>query len=142
MVSVVAADGLRAAPAARCAPTAPDAFGPFGRGMPPVRSKIGKGHVLTGVVLSVRCAPLRAQVQFWQANRDGRYTRAGSATILTGANGRFRFEGPFPPSYEGLPGHIHIRVLAKDHVTLLARYVPAPGERVGTLRLVLRPIAL
>lgn len=141
--SLVAAGGLGAAPAATCAATAPDAFGPFGRGMPPVRSRIGKGHVLSGVVLSsVGCGPLRAQVQFWQANRNGAYTRAGSATILTGKNGRFRFQGPFPPSYEGRPGHIHIRALATNHVPLLARYVPAPGERQGTIRLVLRPVAL
>ena len=35
-----------------CPATIPDGFGPFGRGSPPVRSSIGKGHVLTGVVLS------------------------------------------------------------------------------------------
>ena len=132
------------AQAASCTATAPDAFGPFGRGMPPVRSKIGSGHVLTGVVLSAAgCKPLRhASVQFWQANRNGVYTRAGSATVFTDRNGRFRFEGPFPPSYEGLPGHIHIRVTAPDHVSLLARYVPAPREKIGTVRLVLRPAAL
>jgi protocatechuate 3,4-dioxygenase beta subunit len=125
----------------RCSATPQDAFGPFGRGIPPVRSKIGTGHVLTGVVLtSLDCRPIRrAQVQFWQANRSGQYTRAGSATVLTDRFGRFRFEGPFPPSYEGRPSHIHIRVVAKDHVTLLARYEPARGERRGTIRLVLVP---
>jgi protocatechuate 3,4-dioxygenase beta subunit len=112
--------------------------------MPPARAKIGTGHVLTGVVLStVNCAPLRrAAVQFWQSNRNGVYTRAGSATVFTGRDGRFRFEGPFPASYEGRPPHIHIRVVARDHVTLLARYEPARGERRGTIRLVLRPVEL
>jgi protocatechuate 3,4-dioxygenase beta subunit len=136
-----AAAGVAAPHAIRCSPTPQDAFGPFGRGIPPVRSKIGTGHVLTGVVLtSLDCRPIRrAQVQFWQANRSGQYTRAGSATVLTDRFGRFRFEGPFPPSYEGRPGHIHIRVVAKDHVTLLARYEPPRGERRGTIRLVLVP---
>jgi protocatechuate 3,4-dioxygenase beta subunit len=131
-------------PAATCAPTAPDAFGPFGRSIPPMRAKIGKGHVLTGTVLSsVDCAPIaRAQVQIWQVNRSGRYTVAGSATVITDTTGRFRFEGPYPPQYEGIPPHIHLRVVAKNHVTLLARFVPRPGERRGTIRLVLRPIAL
>jgi protocatechuate 3,4-dioxygenase beta subunit len=139
-----AASSAVGTPAATCTATAADAFGPFGRGMPPVRSKIGAGHVLTGVVLSAAgCKPLRhASVQFWQANRNGVYTRAGSGTVFTDRNGRFRFEGPVPTPYEGLPGHIHIRVTAPEHVSLLARYVPAPGEKHGTVRLVLRPAAL
>ena len=52
--------------------------------------------------------------------------------------GRFRFEGPYPASYEGRPAHIHIRVVAKFHEMLLTRYEPR-GARRGTLRLVLRP---
>jgi protocatechuate 3,4-dioxygenase beta subunit len=129
----------RAAPG--CPPTPADSFGPFGRGIPPIRDKIGTGHVLSGVVLSsLDCHPLRgAQVQFWQSNRAGQYTRAGSATVITDAAGRFRFEGPFPASYEGRPPHIHIRVIARGHLPLLFRYVPAKGERRGSVRLVLEP---
>jgi len=124
-----------------CRPTPTDAFGPFGRGTPPFRSKIGAGHVLTGVVLSaLDCRPLRrARVELWQANRNGEYTRAGGASVNTDRDGRFRFEGPLPPSYEGRPGHIHIRVFAANHQVLLARYVPPRGSRRGTIRLVLRP---
>jgi protocatechuate 3,4-dioxygenase beta subunit len=124
-----------------CRPTPTDAFGPFGRGTPPFRSKIGTGHVLTGVVLSaLDCRPLRrARVELWQANRNGDYTRSGSASVNTDSDGRFRFEGPLPPSYEGRPGHIHIRVFAANHQVLLARYVPPRGSRRGTIRLVLRP---
>jgi protocatechuate 3,4-dioxygenase beta subunit len=143
----VAAAGVLAAQAAAqpaapgCSPTPEDAFGPFGRGMPPVRSRIGTGHVLTGLVLSsVSCRPLSgARVELWQSGRNGQYTRAGSATVITDRAGHFRFEGPFPPSYEGRPPHIHIRVIARAHVPLLARFVPARGERQGTIRLVLRP---
>jgi protocatechuate 3,4-dioxygenase beta subunit len=130
--------------ASGCSPTPVDAFGPFGRGMPPVRAKIGTGHVLTGVVLSsVNCKPLRrARVEFMQSNPDGQYTRRGSATVFTDRNGRFRFEGPFPTQYEGLPPHIHIRVVAKDHLTLVTRYVVPTGEKVGRIVLVLRPAPL
>jgi protocatechuate 3,4-dioxygenase beta subunit len=142
LAAAFVAGSAGAGPAAyRCTPTVQDAFGPFGRGMPPRRATIGRGHVTTGVVLSaLTCRPLRnAQVQYWQVNRNGRYTRAGSGTILTNREGRFRFQGPFPPSYEGREGHIHLRVIAKNYVPLLARYVPPVGERLGTIRLVLVP---
>jgi protocatechuate 3,4-dioxygenase beta subunit len=128
------------APTQNCKPTPEDAFGPFGRVTPPLRAKIGTGHVLTGVVLSaVDCKPIRrARVEFWQANKQGRYTRATSGSVRTNSQGRFRFEGPRPVSYEGRPAHIHIRVVAKFHELLLTRYEPR-GARRGTLRLVLLP---
>jgi hypothetical protein len=132
-----------AGPAAfACQPTPSDASGPFGRGLPPVRSKIGTGHVLTGVILSAAdCKPIKgALVQFWQAGKNG-YTRAGSATVRTDANGRFRFQGPPAVGY-GREPHIHIRVSAADHETLLTRYGMAPGSRRGSIRLVLVPEAV
>jgi protocatechuate 3,4-dioxygenase beta subunit len=109
--------------------------------MPPIRASTGKGHVLTGTVLSaLGCGPLRgAQVQFWQANKKGRYTRPLSATVLTDRAGRFRYLSPRPTSYEGREPHIHIRVIADDHEPLLSRYVPARGARRGSIRLVLVP---
>jgi protocatechuate 3,4-dioxygenase beta subunit len=126
--------------ATACPASIPDGFGPFGKGMPPVRAKIGTGHVLTGVVLSsLDCKPIRrARVELWQANKQGRYVRAGSATVYTNAQGRFRLEGPLPPSYEGRPGHIHLRVSAPGHEQLLSRYEAASGARRGTVRLVLQ----
>ncbi len=128
---------------ARCAPTFNDGAGPFGRGAPPIRARIGTGHVLTGIILSTDCRPLGgARIHLWQANRRGEYTRARSATVIADRNGRFRFEGPRPVSYEGRPPHIHLRVVASDHELLYARYVPAPGARGGTIRLVLEPEAL
>jgi len=146
-VCVLSAVALLAQPAAGaptavgCAPTPEDAFGPFGRGAPPLRARIGTGHVLTGIVLSaLDCRPIRgAQVHVWQANRNGRYTRATSATVVTNGAGRFRFEGPRPVSYEGREPHIHLRVIAPYHRPLLSRYVPARGARSGSVRLVLRP---
>ena len=127
-----------------CRPTPADGFGPFGRGEPPLRAKIGTGHVLTGVVISaLDCKPVRgAHVHLWQANAKGRYTLASSATVITDRAGRFRFQGPYPPSYEGRPGHIHLRVIGGDHLPLLTRYEPPQGARRGNVRLVLAPDAL
>jgi protocatechuate 3,4-dioxygenase beta subunit len=140
---LVLASVSAAAPAtesARCAPTFDDAAGPFGRGAPPLRSKIGTGHVLTGLVLSTDCRPVAfARVHLWQANRRGEYTGAGSATVVATRAGRFRFEGPPPVSYAGRPPHIHLRIVARDHEVLLTRYVRAPGATSGSIRVVLRP---
>ena len=120
-----------------------DGAGPFGRGAPPRRAKIGTGHVLTGFVLSVDCRPVAgAQVHLWQANKRYEYTRAGSATVVTDRAGRFRFEGPRPVSAQGRPPHIHLRIAARDHELLLTRYVPITGARSGTIRVVLTPARL
>jgi protocatechuate 3,4-dioxygenase beta subunit len=140
-VLVAAATGFGAA---GCQATIPDGFGPFGRGSPPMRASIGKGHVLSGVVLSsLSCKPIRgARVELWQANPKGKYVRASSGTVLTDRSGRFRFEGPYPTAYEGAPPHIHLRVVASGHEVLLSRYVPARGARSGSVRLVLVPQAV
>jgi protocatechuate 3,4-dioxygenase beta subunit len=142
--ALVPATAVGAAAAPACQATLPDGFGPFGRGSPPVRSSIGKGHVLTGVVLSaIDCKPIRgARVELWQVNAKGRYVRATSATVLVDRAGRFRFEGPYPPSYEGRPPHIHLRVVAPGHEVLLSRYEPRRGARSGAVRLVLVPHAI
>lgn len=141
-LALVAAGAGAPAPAAqRCAPTLDDGSGPFGRGAPPRRAKIGTGHVLTGVVLSsVDCRPLAgARIHLWQSNRRGQYVRAGSATVVTDRAGRFRFEGPRPVGYEGRQPHIHLRVVANNHELLFTRYVPSPGAKRGFVRLVLVP---
>jgi hypothetical protein len=147
-IVVITACALAAAPTAGAAPgcdaTLQDGFGPFGRGSPPVRARLGTGHVLTGVILSaLDCRPLRSgRVELWQANARGRYVRATSATVLLDRSGRFRFEGPFPASYESNRPHIHLRVVAPGHEVLLTRYEPVRGARRGSVRLVLVPHAL
>jgi protocatechuate 3,4-dioxygenase beta subunit len=134
-----AGTGSSAPTAAGCLPTLDDGSGPFGRGAPPRRAKIGTGHVLTGIVLSsVDCRPLAgARIHLWQSNRRGEYVRAGSATVVANGTGRFRFEGPRPVGYDGRPPHIHLRVIADKHELLFTRYVPRPGARQGFVRLVL-----
>jgi len=124
-----------------CEPTPVDGFGPFGQGRPPLRVKIGTGHLLVGTVIAAdTCKPLRGvDVEFWQSNAGGVYKLAGSATVVTDKNGRFRFQAPVPPQYEGLPPHIHIRIIRSGYKTLLSRYVLARGEKRGSVRLVLEP---
>ena len=135
--------GAAVSGAPRCAPTFDDGAGPFGRGAPPQRAKIGTGHVLTGTVLSIDCRPIAgARIHLWQANRRGEYTRANSATVIADRAGRFRFEGPRPVSYEGRPPHIHMRIVARDHEVLLTRYEPRPNAKSGSIRVVLTPTRL
>ena len=100
--------------------------------------------MLTGTVLSaLNCKPIPgARVELWQANAKGRYVRATSATVLVDRSGRFRFEGPYPASYEGRPPHIHLRIVASGHEVLLSRYEPARGARRGAVKLVLVPQAV
>ena len=129
-----------AAVAAGCSPT-PSAGGPDRS--PPLRARIGTGHVLTGVVLTPACTPVaRARVSFWQSNANGVYTAAGGGAVTTTRDGRFRFEGPRPKPYEGRPGHIHIKVQAAGFETLYVTYFPAAGSRRSSIRLVLQPAAL
>lgn len=140
--AAAAAGGVAPAPAAgACRATPNDGFGPFGQGLPPLRSKTGTGHVLTGVVLSaVSCKPVpNALVQLWQSNARGIYVRRLSATVRTDGAGRFRYESPRPTSYEGLPPHIHVRVAARGFETLLSRVVVPSGTRRTSVRLVLVP---
>jgi protocatechuate 3,4-dioxygenase beta subunit len=144
LAALAAAPAASSAPAVRaadCRPTPTDSFGPFGRGMPPLRSKTGTGHVLTGTILSaLGCKPVRgARVEFWQSDKDGTYTRKLSGTVITNSAGRFRYESPYPAAAEP---HMHIRVVAPNFRVLLTRFEPAPGEHVGNVRLVLVPADL
>jgi protocatechuate 3,4-dioxygenase beta subunit len=123
---------------AQCPPTVGDGGGP--NRSPPMRGKIGTGHVLTGVVLSPTCAPVAgAIVSFWQSNRKGVYTPATSGAVKTTKTGRFRFEGPRPTPYDGRPAHIHIKVEAAGYEVLFTEYFPSQGSKRGTVRLVLLP---
>jgi protocatechuate 3,4-dioxygenase beta subunit len=135
---------LAAAPAgtaAHCRPTANDGGGP--NRSPPLRAKIGTGHVLTGVVLTPACQPIPgATVSFWQSNGKGVYTAKTQGAVITNKAGGFRFEGPRPTSYGGFPAHIHIKVEAGGFVTLFTEYFPPRGSTRGRVRLVLVPAGL
>jgi protocatechuate 3,4-dioxygenase beta subunit len=106
---------------------------------PPTRSRIGRGHVLTGLVLRYPdCVPVKGVVvELWQESPNGRYDRRGHAAVVTSRTGTFRFEGPLPPSGFGRPPHIHVRVSVGQYEEVVTTYVLRPGERRGRITLVL-----
>ncbi len=123
-----------------CRPTLSQGGGPFeSSGAPaPRRSRIGRGHVLTGRILSAPgCKPIRgAVVEFWQESPNGVYDRRGHAAVVTGPLGTFRFEGPVPPG--GFRGpHIHIHVSAAGYDDFVTTYLLARGEKQGRVTIVL-----
>ena len=140
VVACLAGPGPASSAAAACRATVPQGGGPFETsGAPaPRRSRIGRGHVLTGRILRYPdCRPVRgAVVEFWQESPNGVYDRRGRAAIVTGPLGTFRFEGPVPPG--GFRGpHIHIHVSAAGYEDFVTTYVLARGERQGRMTIVL-----
>jgi protocatechuate 3,4-dioxygenase beta subunit len=138
LVAVLGSARAVAAPA--CPPTAEDMIGPFYEPDAPVRSSVGKGHVLVGTVRSsADCRPLPgARVELWLAGPNG-YDDAHRATVLADADGRYRFESDMPAKIERRPPHIHIRVAHPGHQTLVTQQYPSQGKAEETFDLVLRP---
>jgi protocatechuate 3,4-dioxygenase beta subunit len=124
-----------------CAPTEEDALGPFYKPNSPIRSSVGKGYVLQGVVRSSRdCAAVPgAVIEFWLAGPNGGYDDAHRARIVAGVSGAFRFESNTPPPYDGRPPHIHLRVTAKGYVTLVTQHYPIAGRNDNLFDVILSP---
>ena len=132
---------LPAALAGDCPPTAPDMLGPFYKPDAPVRSSVGKGYVLSGVVRSSKdCSPLRgARIEFWLAGPDANYDNAHRATLFVDNSGGYRFESNVPVPYSGRPPHIHMRVSARGFQTLVTQHYPEKGKNSSAADLVLVP---
>ena len=113
-----------------CAPTRPDALGPFYEPNAPERSSTGRGLVVSGVVRSTRgCAPLAAPtIEWWSANARGDYDGEHRARQRAEAGGRYRYETTFPGRYPGRPPHLHVRATAPGHRPLVTQLYPAPGQ--------------
>jgi protocatechuate 3,4-dioxygenase beta subunit len=122
-----------------CSPTRPDGLGPFYEPGAAVRSIVGQGYVLSGVVRSSAvCSPIAgARIEFWLAGPDGRYDDDHRATVISDDLGKYRFESNFPPGYGSRPPHIHIRITAAGHKALVTQHYPAAGSKEGALDLVL-----
>jgi catechol 1,2-dioxygenase len=106
-----------------------------------VRGKVGTGgYALRGRVLSLAtCRPIaRARIEFWLVNEQGEYDDAHRATVVTGRNGRYRFESNKPIGYSGRPPHIHIRVAARGFRTLVTQHYPRASSTSAVFPLVLR----
>ena len=139
MFTIAVLAGRADAAAWKCAPTPQDEIGPFYKQNAPVRSKIGSGYVLEGIVRSAAtCKPIQgARVEFWQAGPDGNYGDAWRATIITDRQGRYRLESGFPPPYARRPSHIHILVDMRGYAGLITQHYPKAGKRHATLDLVM-----
>ncbi len=144
LVLLLAAGGIVGSASAepyRCAPTRPDADGPFYRPGAPERSKVGAGYLLSGTVRSAAdCAPVAgAQIEVWMNGPDGRYGDDWRATIRPGSDGRYRFESHVPVGYGSRPPHIHVIVNAPGYRELITQHYPEPGSTAATFDLVLIP---
>ncbi len=120
---VIPAEGSSPGQAGSCKPTPPDMLGPFYKPNAPVRSRVGEGYVMSGVVRTTDCSPLNgARIEFWLAGPNGEYDDDHRAAMYAGKNGAYRFESNFPPPYAGRPSHIHIRVSAPGYRTLVTQH--------------------
>jgi protocatechuate 3,4-dioxygenase beta subunit len=126
-----------AAAAGACAGAAyeePDTLSPTYRPGAPVRSVVGKGHVLTGTVRSRRdCAPVAgARVELWPEIAGQGHPDSQRATVLTAADGGYRFQSD-PPE------HIHMLVSAEGFEPLASNRYHPEGRPAGRFDILLTP---
>jgi hypothetical protein len=107
----------------------------------PVRSRVGSGFVLSGIVRSGSdCKAITgAHVEFWLRGPDGQYDDAHRGTVIADGNGRYRFESNASSANSGWRPHIHLRVAVPGYRTLDTVYFPQTGVGTGTFDLVLEP---
>jgi protocatechuate 3,4-dioxygenase beta subunit len=127
---------ITATAAVTCTPTIDDGLSPTYKPNTPIRSIVGHGYVLTGVVRSSRdCASIaNAQLELWPEYLDQGHPDEARATILTDSAGRYRFECD-PPE------HIHMRISAAGYRTLAQNSYHPNGKAEGTFDIVLVPEA-
>jgi protocatechuate 3,4-dioxygenase beta subunit len=117
-----------------CSPTFDDGLSPSYKPDTPVRSVVGHGHVLTGVVLSSRdCQPIpNAKLEFWPEIEDKGHPEEQRAMLYTDSEGRYRFECDQPE-------HIHMRISAPGFRTLANNSYHPEGQPEGVFNIVLVP---
>lgn len=123
-----------AAPARSCKPTLDDGVSPSYKPDAPERSVVGKGHILTGVVLSSDdCQPIaNAKLEFWPEEGGLGHPDSSRATFYTDENGYYRFEcNP--------PDHIHMQISAPGYRTIGVNSYHPEGKTEGTFDIVLQP---
>jgi protocatechuate 3,4-dioxygenase beta subunit len=145
--------------AQQCRATLRDALGPFYKPHAAAAVELcesgsgGKERLaVTGLVLGMPdCKPLAgALVEVWQADARGDYTQVAAArpddprcllraSIITDAEGRYRYTTILPGEYPGRPRHIHYRVSHKGHATLVTQLYFA-RERGIPEQLVVTPV--
>jgi uncharacterized protein (DUF885 family) len=100
----------------------------------PVRSSVGKGHVLTGYVLSsVGCAPIAgAKLEMWPDIAGRGHPDEYRATLFTDKDGRYTFESP-------MSDHIHMRISAHGYRAIFSNAYHSEGRTQGTFNVTLAP---
>lgn len=126
----------------RCAPTPPDADGPFYRPDAPVRNRVGQGYLMMGEVKSAAdCTPIGgAKIELWLAGPDGVYGDDWRATIFARQDGRYYFSSHLPGNYGSRPPHIHLIVNAPGFQELITQHYLKPGQGEAIFDLVLIPV--
>ena len=124
-----------------CAPTRPDSLGPFYESKAPERDSTGAGLSISGIVRSSGdCHALEgARIEWWSANAHGDYDAAHRATQQASADGQYRYTTDFPGRYPGRPPHLHVRVTAPGHRTLVTQVYPQQAQTALDVDLVLVP---
>lgn len=121
-------------PTVTCTPTIDDGLSPSYKPDAPVRSVVGQGHLLSGIVLSSRdCSPVPgAQIELWPEYPDQGHLDEARATIFTDNEGRYRFQcNP--------PEHIHMRISAEGYRTIAQNSYHPNGAPEGTFDIILEP---
>ena len=123
----------------KCEPTLADYLGPYYEPDAPVRSSVGKGYNLEGVIMSsTDCSPIaNARIEFWLTSPAGSYDDDHRATLFSDGTGGYSFESNLPPDYSGRPPHIHIRISAEGFKTLATQHYPIRGQPSGIFDIVL-----
>jgi hypothetical protein len=109
----------------------------------PVRSSVGEGHVLTGVVKSSKDGrPVPgARLVFWLVGPDSNYDDAHRAKMFADGEGRYRFVSNYPTRYTEAP-HIHVHAMAQGYRGRATEYFPPNGSEGGTFDVELEPDGL
>jgi protocatechuate 3,4-dioxygenase beta subunit len=96
----------------------------------PERARTGEGFTVSGTVRSERtCGPIAgARLEWWSVNPRGEYDDAHRATQITGAEGRFSYETDPPKPYFNRPAHVHVKITAPGHRTLITQLYPGPTD--------------
>ena len=112
----------------------PDTLSPSYRPGAPVRAVVGTGHVLTGTVRSARgCTPVAgARVELWPEIAGKGHPDDQRATVVTGPDGRYRFQSD-PPE------HIHMLVSAGGFEPVASNRYHPEGRTTGRFDVVLTP---
>jgi hypothetical protein len=106
----------------------------------PLRSSVGTGHVMSGVVRSSDCSPIAgASIVLWLTNPQGQYDDAHRAMVVSDRNGAYRFESNFPGTYQGAPPHIHFQVWADGYWDMIGEVFLTPGQTQAAVDMVLPP---